>query len=521
MSEDKLKDLSDLENRLGRPVGKKALNEEADDFKTREMNLEEISQKIRMEREKATLQHESLSPEPTEPASEDWEKKIMEATELLEPAPRETATAIAAEAEEIDAEEPLMTTPGDFPEAPAVSTTSTYGRRTSEPKVIGSSFRIIMIVGVVLLAIMIFFIFKPKPQKGEEPKTPLAAAGEQATPEDSSSGPETPEVGEEPEISTSVPAVSVKKQIPVYTLSPEDFQGKAPILAKEGGPVLGVKEDAEIAAFCDALKQRGAMIVGAKVQRGKDIVTTTISAEFSGFRVVATRQEKGEQTIRDEISVTLPHRGRFLTRESVLVSAAGVQYDKFLTDLAAAGVTLSKTELAQEGVMTVQLQFSKSASVPPAFLLNGDAAGLLPLGSSTDTLKRIYPDKSFNVLDKRVMNDENDEFYDTFKISDTRDESLCFVIMEKGKAIGVQILNPRYKTAKGAGLGDTLDKLRGLHSEGGIQITITPGGAVYASIAGGGLKFFLEHADLNFRLQNFPGAAKITSIILGESPFIK
>ena len=84
------------------------------------------------------------------------------------------------------------------------------------------------------------------------------------------------------------------------------------------------------------------------------------------------------------------------------------------------------------------------------------------------------------------------------------------------------MVSDRFKTAKGLGIGNTLAEFRINYLEGtDIKIGATPGGVPFVSVNEVKGMFLLQEKGINFITQEFPNDAKITYVLLGNSPFIK
>ncbi|MCU0285618.1 MAG: hypothetical protein MUF15_04385, partial [Acidobacteria bacterium] len=368
------------------------------------------------------------------------------------------------------------------------------------------------IVSLIIL-IMFFLMLRlcaPKPAIINEPSVEKTTV-------------EKPGAADEPQASNvdiDQDETNVRKQ-PVYELPEDSLQGTAPLSIKPNGPVVSNAVDPEIAAAVAALKIRVEIIEGTKITTKAGITTTSSSGSFLGFKINHIYQQKNDEVLRDEIVVNTPSRGIITVKGNILDSMKKTDYQTFQNDLDTAGIEVIKNELTSEGVMNVQLRMSGSLvrTVTPEFLIGPRSVGPVELGMSLKKMESTLA-KSYQLVAKKLA--EDDTYYDTFKVLDSRDQPLFFIIGSAGKVIGIQVVSSKYKTSRGIGLGNSLGEFRICYLKNGkVNISTTPVGIPFVSTPGMTVVFFLQGQGLNFISQVFPDDLKISDILVGNSPFVK
>lgn len=500
MSDDKLKELQELENETG---GKKSGDPGEgslsgrngdEEFQTRELSLDELENlKQKMEKEKTGE------------------------IETSEPVQQELPFGDLKPPGDIPEEGGDETVPSPVQQYPELEKFSAQARQSSMSPLT----RLLMVVVVVLLAVMVYFMFDkddvPTPAgttdtTGRQPA--MVTEDMQPPDEETTTGTETETVRPAPAKTEAPP--------PVYPLPDDEFQGAAPMEVREEGPVLSETSDPEIAAIADAFKIRVEIVGGTKTTTRAGIETTVTSGNFQGFNIVNTFQQKGEEVIKNETVIITPSRGKVAIKENFLDSVKKTDYETFRQELETSGIEVIKKELPEEGVISVQLRVTELFGKPvnPEFLIGPGSVGAVKLNMPVDKMKSALPSGKYTVVDKRMLQD--DTYYNTYKVLDRWNNPLFFVTEQAGKVWGIRVLSDKYKTAKGIGLGDTLNKFRIFYLKSGkVTASATPGGAPFISVEGEQAKFFLQGDGLNFEKQVFPGNLKVSDILLGGSPFIK
>lgn len=517
MSDDKLKELQELEKKTGgkqsgdsgenRPSGQND-NEE---FETRELSLQEIEKiKLKMEKEKTG---DIKAPDPIQPE--------LPFGDLATPEPPEPPDEILEE-EGVQSDEEALKVKDELPPTPVEQYPELEKFSASARSSMSPITRTLLLVVIVLLAIMLYFMF----EKDDVPTvTGTTETTEQQQPALVTEDMQPPEEETTEQTDTATETVEpgdAEPPLPVYEFPDDEFQGVAPMEVRPEGPVISEAGDPEIAAIGDALKIRAAAIDGNKTTTRGGITTTVTSGKFQGFSVVNTYQLKNEDVIKNETVIITPSRGKVVIKENFLDSIRKTDYEKFKKDLNASGVEVIKKEVPEEGIISVQLRVTGMFGKPvnPEFLIGPGSVGSVKLEMSIDEMKSALSSVKYTIVDKRML--QEDTYYNTYKVLDRWNSPLFFVTGKAGKVWGIRVLSEKYKTARGIGLGDTLNKFRiyYLKSEK-VTAGSTPGGAPFVSIAGEQSRFFLQGEGLSFKKKVFPGGMKVSDILLGGSPFIK
>ena len=106
-----------------------------------------------------------------------------------------------------------------------------------------------------------------------------------------------------------------------------------------------------------------------------------------------------------------------------------------------------------------------------------------------------------------------------FTIYDDRKSSLFYVNAFAGKVWGIEIVDSRFSTARGIGINSTLGQMRIYYQ--GIKISETDSGVPYARLETINGRFFLQPEVIDLAGRQFPNQTKITSILIGNSPYLK
>ncbi|MCP5104291.1 MAG: hypothetical protein GY950_12965 [bacterium] len=527
MSEDKTKYLDDLKNMEGKKEGE--FPEQGDDkYKTREMTLKEVTDRIELEKQKADakeqpgMQEGKAAPPldlPGEaapaPPGEKGEKEDTGATAdetvvmdtMTEKDLEDIPDEIALQTDEMKT---VVMPDGQIPG---------FEDETAAHRPKSNLTQILAVVVVVLFAIMLYFMFKSKSGQTPEPAVTGEVTGGLADVQKGETA-EPTETTETAGTGTAVKPADKEEAPPVYKLSDEIYHGEAPLTVKPGGAVFSEEQDPEIAAIADALKTRVKIIHGSKTNTRRDIKTTIINGSFQGFRVINTHQVKNNEVIRNETVVTTPRKSSVVTAGHILGSVKRTDYQKFLEDLTAAGLEVIKETLPEESIVRVQLRVINVSGkkVKPGFLIGTGSVGVIKLDMPVATMESELSKARLVLVPKKI--DVGGKYYNTYKVLDNRDRPLFFVNEKDGKVWGIQVASNKFKTARGMGIGNSLAELRLYYLKNEqLEISATDKGAPFVSIAGEAGKFFLQGKGLNFGTQDYPDDLKISSILLGGSPY--
>ncbi len=543
--------MSDIEKKAneekpGGAGGKKVPPQGAGSFETKELSTEEIAKMMELEKKrkiKADLPQADTTQPMTSVKIPEPEKKEEEKPVEKMPGPADVdlrtqrlpdELPVKKEDMEIEQEikeikqEPVkeMKESGPMP----IDTLPELEDEISVPEPVraptSSLTQVLLVVVAVLLIILFYFMFRPGEtppvivQSDETGTTEVTEKLETLTEEIQPTETDT-DTDTDMDITLVRPAEKKKEPI-LYKLSHELFQGTAPLKVKEKGPVISEENDPEIAAIGDALRIRVESILGSKTRTRRGIETKTTSGKFHGFKVTNTFQRKDDQVIRNETSIVTPSRGWVLIKGNILEAIRKIDYEKFHRELEAAGIEVVKTPLTDEGIITVQLRVTKlyGRPVKPEFLIGSSSVGGVKLGMPIKMLGSVLPPNKYIVIEKEILHE--DKFYDTYKVCDLRTEPLFFVNAKDNNVWGIQVVSDRFKTARGLGIGNTLAEFRINYLENtDIKIGATPGGVPFVSINEVKGMFLLQEKGINFVTQVFPNNAKITYVLLGNSPFIR
>jgi len=525
-----LKDkVNEKEKKYSGAGGKKVAPQSDDSFETTELSKKEITKLMEQEKikkMKADLPQADATqpmtavkrPEPKKEVEEIPVEKLPEPETVdldlkIQPPPDEPLLK--------KEEKPIPTPPDRLPEME--EEVPIYIPEPARAP-ISSLTRMLLVVVAILLIILFYFMFKPretplisgKPAGEKEEKMTAAQEPGRVTEETQSAYKDT--VTDKPEVKPAEKG----KEITLYQLSDEMFQGTAPLKVKEKGAIISEENDPEIAAIGDALRHRVEILHGSKTSTRRGIETKITSGKFHGFRIINTFQQKDDQIIRNETVIVTPLRGRVLIKGNILDSITRTDYEKFHRELEVAGIEVIKTSFTEEGIITVQLRVTKFYDRPakPEFLIDNESVGSIKLGMPIERIYSILPPSKYIIIEKEILHE--DKFYDTYKVCDLQTEPLFFVNAKDNKIWGIQVVNKKYKTANGLGIGNTLGEFRiNYLGNTDIKIGATSGGVPFVSINGVNGMFLLQGVGFNFVSQVFPNDSKITYILIGGSPFIQ
>jgi hypothetical protein len=311
----------------------------------------------------------------------------------------------------------------------------------------------------------------------------------------------------------------VRKPPDKIALAREALTGEAVLKVRAKGPLISDEKDPEIAAVGEALRSRVELLNGIKrsrASRGGDAVETAAGV-FQGFRINSTRVKTGDKITKDEIIVTTPSKGIFVIRGNILDAWRKCNYDTISRDLENSGIEILKEVDLQKGIVKVQLRVSdpEGASIKRDFLISDQNVGRVELGMTIQQMKSVYPE-NYGYVRKRIEH-ENDFFF-VIKVFNEKDNPLFFVNEKDNKVWGIQIINSKYKTRKGIGIGSTLGRLKVYYRN--PRIWTAKGSAPLVSVGEIVGVFILENKGIDFDRKIFPNEVKITSILIGNSPYL-
>jgi hypothetical protein len=304
-----------------------------------------------------------------------------------------------------------------------------------------------------------------------------------------------------------------------YVLAEGDLSGEAPLKVRAKGALISEEKDPEIAAVGEALRTRIEMLYGIKSRRtsGGRAVTETASGTFQGFRVNSTRIKSGGKFTKNEIIVTTPSKGIFVIRDNMLDAWRNCTYEKIMQDLVNSGIEVEKQRDPVKGFVNVKLSVTTLKGIPAAndYLIAGRRVGRIELDMTILRMKATLP-ANFSYVKKRI--EFENEFYNVIKVFDEKKNPLVFVNEKDSKVWGIQTISGKYNTAKGIGIGSTLGRLKIYYPN--PKIWFIKGSAPLVSVEGLAGVFVLQNEGIDFKKRIFPNSTKITSILIGGSPYL-
>jgi len=305
-----------------------------------------------------------------------------------------------------------------------------------------------------------------------------------------------------------------------YVLAEGELSGEALLKVRAKGALSSEEKDPEIAALGEALRTRVQVLNGTKsrrTNRGRT-VTETASGKFQGFRINSTRVKKGGNLTKDEIIVTTPSKGVFIIRNNMLDAWRKCNYETIMRDLMNSGIGVDIRRDPVKGVVNVKLSVTTLKEVPAVNdnLIAGRRVGKIELDMTILQMKATLP-ANYSYVKKRI--EFENEYYDVIKVFDEKENPLFFVNEKDYKVWGIQIISGKYKTAKGITIGNTLGRLKIYYPN--PKIWSFKESAPLVSVAGLTGVFVLEVEGIDFEKRVFPNSTKITSILIGGSPYLE
>jgi hypothetical protein len=289
-------------------------------------------------------------------------------------------------------------------------------------------------------------------------------------------------------------------------LTDEPFAGQAPLKIKADGPVFALEIDPQLAALADAFKIRVQVMQGSQtLNRGATTMRTT-KGDFRGFKVNAVEKIENGVAVSEEIRVETPKKALIKTVNHVLETALKTDFQGFVAEIRNAGLEFFPVPV-QAGANVFRCQIRALGNwgkpVTGELLLAGNSVGHISLGMPVDRMKNQLL-ASYILLKRKVL--INDIYYDVYKILDQGNEPLLYVYEIDGRVWGLSLISAAFKTAKGIGIGSSLDQMR-IHYplvKLAYSEKKTP---------------FVKVEDVNgiFIMQG-DGEKKIISILIGNSP---
>jgi hypothetical protein len=299
------------------------------------------------------------------------------------------------------------------------------------------------------------------------------------------------------------------------------FQGEAFVQDDDRVFHFSPQKDAEMASLADAMNIRARILFGIKTSSRGESITESCSGTFNGFRISSLLVRQAGQIIRDEISVLTPSRGGFKVVGKSLESVSRTDPDLLVKDLEKSAITTTVSVSPEDHKLQLQLRIAGSPAgrVPDAHLIAGNAVGDIVLDSGISGLKsRLTPGCA--IIKRKIMVENEFEFI--YKIEDQRRTPLFYIYERNSRIWGIQIVDERFKTDRGLGIGSSLGAMRIYYTR--VNIVSVPGKLNYLWIDQENLKqlkFILsDDRRIDFDSQNFPFDIKINSILIGKSPVL-
>lgn len=355
-------------------------------------------------------------------------------------------------------------------------------------------------IAVVVALLLVLVIVAGGGRKKEEPVRPAAA--------------ET-QASEEPrELSGYAAYVArnkalLQKRFEQQVLTAEPFAGEAPLAVRPAGPLVSAEGDPQLAALAEALAVRVRVMSGAQTTvRGGQTLRTT-KGEFRGFRVTALEKLDQGVVSQSEVTVVTPGRGTIKTVNRVLQALDKTDLARVLSEVQAVGLEFSPLPAPPgQEVFRAQLLPVRpwGKAVEPGLLVSGRQVGAVALDAPVDRIPGKLP-PAHRVLRRKVLVGET--YRDVLKITDAAGEPLFYVYEKNGRAWGITVVSPLFRTAGGIGIGSTLDQMRLHYPE--VRISHTAKGAPIARVAGIEGSFILQSDE----------KPEVIAMLVGQPPEIE
>ena len=243
-------------------------------------------------------------------------------------------------------------------------------------------------------------------------------------------------------------------------LTDEPFAGQAPLAVKAGGPIIAPDIDPQLAALADALRIRVQIMQGSQALVRGNSATRTTKGDFRGFRVSAVEKSENGTVVAEETRVESPKKALIKTVNHVLETVQKTDFPGFLSEIRNAGLEFSPAPVpAGTNIFRAQIRPLTDWGKPVAGerLISGKSVGHIALGMPVDRMKNQLL-AAYIVLKRKVL--INDVYYDVYKILDQGNEPLLYVYEKDGRVWGISIISDAFKTARGIGIGNSLEQMR-------------------------------------------------------------
>lgn len=243
-------------------------------------------------------------------------------------------------------------------------------------------------------------------------------------------------------------------------LTDDAFAGQAPLAVRSGGPLISSEIDPQLAALADAFRIRVQVMQGSQSLVRGTTATRTTKGDYRGFRVNALEKLENGVVVAEETRVESPRKALVKTVNHVLEAVQKTDFPGFLSEIRSAGLEISPAPVpAGRNIYRVQLRPVAAWRTPIAgeLLISGKSVGRITLGMPVDRMKNQLL-ASYIILKRKVP--INDVYYDVYKILDQGNEPLLYVYEKDGKVRGISIISNVFKTAKGIGIGNSLEQMR-------------------------------------------------------------
>lgn len=301
----------------------------------------------------------------------------------------------------------------------------------------------------------------------------------------------------------------IQKRYEQQVLTAEPFAGEAPLTVRPAGPLLSPEGDPQLAALAEALAIRVRIMSGAQTAARGGQTTRTTKGEFRGFRVTAMEKlEKGGVSYA-EVTVVTPGKRMIKTVNRVLQTLEKGDLASVLAEVQAAGLEFTPLPAPQgQDVFRAQLLPVRPWGKPieAGRLISGREVGTIALDSPVARIAGQLP-PSFRVLGRKVLVGES--YRDVFKVTDADGNPLFYVYEKDGRAWGITVVSPLFRTASGIGIGSTLDQMRLQYPE--VRISHTAKGAPVARVQGIEGSFILQSDE----------KPEVIAVLVGQSPEIE
>ncbi len=301
----------------------------------------------------------------------------------------------------------------------------------------------------------------------------------------------------------------IQKRYEQQVLTAEPFAGEAPLAVRPSGPLLSPEADPQLAALAEALAIRVRIMSGAQATTRGAQTTRTARGEFRGFRVTAMEKLENGAVRYAEVTVITPGKRTIKTVNRVLQALEKADLAAVLSEVQAAGLEFTPLPaLSGQGVFRAQLLPVRpwGKSVEAARLISGREVGGVTLDEPVARIAGSLP-PSLRVLKRKVLVGES--YRDVFKITDAAGDPLFYVYEKDGRAWGITVVSPLFRTASGIGIGSTLDQMRLQYPE--VRISHTAKGAPVARV---------EWIEGSFILQS-DEKPDVIAVLVGQSPEIE